>query len=234
METRDPASPLTIRKSTIGHRQSTNCHRAGLGSAKAAKRKNSFFVSTEAGMLLKTNKTRTKCMAHERTFSAKLPGFCGDQAQFSPLLAGESRCFGRKTRHGSASNGASQGPLKRTDMSDCRSHGARSQFKIQDSRFKKIANWKSRTEVENWNPIMEMPSRQVPVTNQPLRIANRQFPLGASWSILDRTEFQVTRAIGNAPLADARPVNPGLEATMFMIMQVLRCTSGILSEFVCY
>jgi hypothetical protein len=98
---------IANHKSAIGHRQSTNCHRAGLGSAKAAKRKNSFFRSIEAGMLLKTNKTRTKCMARERTFSAKLLGLCRDQAQFSPLLAGESRCFGRKTRHGSASNGAS-------------------------------------------------------------------------------------------------------------------------------
>jgi hypothetical protein len=44
--------------------------------------------------------------------------------------------------------------------------------------------------VENWNPIMEMPSRQVPVTNHPSQIANRQFPLGASWSILGRTNFR--------------------------------------------
>jgi hypothetical protein len=54
---------------------------------------------------------------------------------------------------------------------------------------------------------MEMPSHQVPVTNRPSKIANLQFPVGASWSILARTEFQVTRAIGNALLADVRPGN---------------------------
>jgi hypothetical protein len=53
-------------------------------------------------------------------------------------------------------------------------------------------------------------------------ITIRQFLVGASRSILDRTEFQVTRVIGNAPLAGMRPVNPGLEATMSMIMQALQ------------
>jgi hypothetical protein len=119
-----------------------------LGSVRVTKRKNSFFISTEAGMLFKTNKTRTECMASEQTFPPQMHGFCKNQAQFCPLLAGESRCFGRETRHWSASNGAGRGPLKRTDASECKSHGAESQFKIQDSRFKTVSNWKFQRNVE--------------------------------------------------------------------------------------
>src|ERR1035437_796874 len=136
METRDPASPITIRKSTIGNRQSTSCHRPDLGSVGATNEKISFFIATEAGMLLKPNKTRTKCMACERTFAPEMHGFCKNPAQFCLLLAGESRCFGRKTRHCSATTAPGRGPLKRTDASECKSHGAPSQFEIQNSRFK--------------------------------------------------------------------------------------------------
>ena len=128
-------------------------------SPRAAKRKNSFFISTEAGMLLKTNKTRTEYMACEQTFSAQMHGFCNNQAQFCPLLVGESRCFGRTARDGSASNGASQGPLKRTDASECKSHvgyDARlgssaipqnSKFKIQDLREFQIGNFREKSNV---------------------------------------------------------------------------------------
>ena len=91
----------------------------GFGLRQGCEKKEFFFVSTEAGMLLKTNKTRTKCMADERTFSAKMLGLCSDQAQFSPLPAGESRCFDRKTRHWAERIDRGQDPLKRSDPTEC-------------------------------------------------------------------------------------------------------------------
>jgi hypothetical protein len=84
LETCSPASAITIRKSTIGNRQSTGCYLPDLGSAKGLRKKRILFSTFEAIMLLKTQETPTKCMATSRTFSAKMLGFHSKRAQFCP------------------------------------------------------------------------------------------------------------------------------------------------------
>src|ERR1039458_9204126 len=110
-------------------------------------------------------------------------------------LVGELCCFVRMVRDGSASIRASQGRIERT-AAKCKSHGATSQSEIQNSRFKKIGNARSRTEVENRNPKMETRKHVSPVTNRQSTIPGRGLlePHGMAG-------FQVTQAIGNAWMA---------------------------------
>jgi len=188
-------------------------------------------------MLLKTIKTRTQCTACERTFSSDMRGVCHNPPQFCPflrgnrvVLAGRPAIVQCPTLRGDiCSNRARASRVRRrTQWQAARQFIPRAnpRLKIQDSRKSQIGNHEQQSKIETrkWNCE----------TINHHQIVNLQFPIGASWSTLDRIEFQATRATGNAPLAGAQRVNPGLEATMFMIIQPLRRNSGILSEFVCY
>jgi hypothetical protein len=51
----------------------------------ACEKKNSF-LTTEAGMLLKTKESQTKCMANMGTFLTKVHESCNNRGQLCPFL----------------------------------------------------------------------------------------------------------------------------------------------------
>ena len=67
------------------------------------RKKNSFFATFKAGMLLKTHESRTKYTNFERAFSTKMRGFCNIRNELLGFcnVRGESRgLFGRQVSTG--------------------------------------------------------------------------------------------------------------------------------------